>query len=204
VNGKRYFLWGATRAPPPIAWRDACKRIDKGGRGLRPVMNFNKAAVAKLGWRMLFDHSKWWVQLVRLKDINFWVLGKPLAAFLSDQERQSIDWSLTFSDVIRDYCWDIPKLLSLVLHPDIVEVIRAIPLPEDLRARNDWVLRHKASVTVFHKVAHDLGFSCLEVEGDSKVLIDTLNGTSSTPCNYLLWCPTFKSLFLFPRHFIPS
>lgn len=63
-------------------------------------------------------------------DINFWVLDKPLAAFLSDQERQSIDWSLTFSDVSRDYCWDIPKLLSLVLHPDIVEVIRAIPLPE--------------------------------------------------------------------------
>lgn len=73
----------------------------------------------------------------------------------------------------------------------------------DLGARNDWVFRHKASITVFHKVAHDLRFSCLEVEGDSKVLIDTLNETSLPPATIYFGVQHSKVCLLFPRHFIP-
>lgn len=52
---------------PPIAWSAACTPKNKGGLGIRPSSWFNKAALAKLGWKILTDPNNWWVKLVTAK-----------------------------------------------------------------------------------------------------------------------------------------
>lgn len=51
----------------PIAWSAACTPKNKGGLGIRPSPWFNKAVLAKLGWKILTDPNNWWVKLVTAK-----------------------------------------------------------------------------------------------------------------------------------------
>lgn len=62
----RSFLWGDSKNPP-VAWEQVCTPKSIGGLGIRPSAYFNKAAVAKLGWKIIMDHSNWWVQIVKNK-----------------------------------------------------------------------------------------------------------------------------------------
>ncbi|PRQ27069.1 putative reverse transcriptase zinc-binding domain-containing protein [Rosa chinensis] len=63
----RNFFWGSSSTSPPVAWEQVCSPKSKGGLGIRPVSCFNKAALAKLGWKVITDHNNWWVEIVRKK-----------------------------------------------------------------------------------------------------------------------------------------
>lgn len=75
----RKFFWGNEMKTPPIAWSAVCTPNCKGGLGIRPYSDFNKAALAKLGWKILTDPNNWWVQIMHAKYLrknNFFSVKK--------------------------------------------------------------------------------------------------------------------------------
>lgn len=75
----RNFFWGSSAAHPPIAWNHMCLPKSKGGLGIRPAAVFNKAAMAKLAWKIISEPDNWWVKLVILKYLrtnNFFSVPK--------------------------------------------------------------------------------------------------------------------------------
>lgn len=62
----RKFFWG-NDSSPPIAWSDICTPIHKDGLGIRPILHFNKAALAKLGWKIITQPDNLWVKVVSAK-----------------------------------------------------------------------------------------------------------------------------------------
>ncbi|KAL6190194.1 hypothetical protein ACLB2K_036592 [Fragaria x ananassa] len=63
----RNFLWGTEMKTAPIAWKEVCKPKVLGGLGIRPSAFFNKAAIAKLAWKVITDKENWWVQVITRK-----------------------------------------------------------------------------------------------------------------------------------------
>ncbi|KAL6126707.1 hypothetical protein ACLB2K_074753 [Fragaria x ananassa] len=51
----------------PVAWKEVCKPKMLGGLGVRPSTFFNKAAIAKLAWKLVTDKNNWWVQVASKK-----------------------------------------------------------------------------------------------------------------------------------------
>ncbi|KAI5338965.1 hypothetical protein L3X38_018237 [Prunus dulcis] len=75
----RKFFWGNQTKIPHVSWKDICVPKEMGGLGVRLASQFNKAALAKLGWICLTNDSNWWAQIVRLKYLqkeNFLALKK--------------------------------------------------------------------------------------------------------------------------------
>ncbi|KAL6209023.1 hypothetical protein ACLB2K_019966 [Fragaria x ananassa] len=63
----RNFLWGTEMKTAPIAWKEVCMPKVLGGLGIRPSVFFNKAAIAKLAWKVITDKENWWVQVITRK-----------------------------------------------------------------------------------------------------------------------------------------
>lgn len=73
------FFWGNEMKSPPIAWSATCTPKCKGGLGIRSSSVFNKAALTKLGWKIISDPDNWWVQIMRAKYLrrdNFFSVKK--------------------------------------------------------------------------------------------------------------------------------
>lgn len=72
-------FFGGSDKNPPISWKDVCLPKDLGGLRVRLTNQFNLAALAKLKWKCLTDHSNWWVKIVTQKYLrheNFFTLKK--------------------------------------------------------------------------------------------------------------------------------
>lgn len=52
---------------PPIAWSHICILKNKGDLGVRSSSVFNKAALAKLGWKVLTKPLNWYIKIVSAK-----------------------------------------------------------------------------------------------------------------------------------------
>ncbi|XP_024200132.1 uncharacterized protein LOC112203389 [Rosa chinensis] len=80
----RSFFWGKDCHCPPVAWNQICLPKSLDGLGIRLTTSFNKAALAKLGWKVISDHDNWWVDIVRRnsgdEDINHLFFSCPFAA----------------------------------------------------------------------------------------------------------------------------
>ncbi|KAI5312444.1 hypothetical protein L3X38_041617 [Prunus dulcis] len=63
------FLFG--QGWSPVAWKEVCMPKDLGGVGVRMANHFNLAALAKLGWKCITDHSNWWVKVVSQKYLRY-------------------------------------------------------------------------------------------------------------------------------------
>ena len=63
---RRNFFWGSSSVDP-IAWNDICKPKNKGGLGIRLFSCYNKAALSKLGWKILTDPNNLWVKIIKAK-----------------------------------------------------------------------------------------------------------------------------------------
>ena len=81
----RNFLWLANmginenKVFPLIAWDGVCTPKSKGGLGIRKNNDANKAAITKLGWRILVDKDSIWARIMwdkYVKDNNFFRIQK--------------------------------------------------------------------------------------------------------------------------------
>lgn len=65
------FWWGfptqKARKCTPRAWDDICLPKELGGLGVRKMFEVNKALIAKLGWKLIFETDSLWVRTIRLK-----------------------------------------------------------------------------------------------------------------------------------------
>lgn len=65
------FWWGfptqKARNCTPRAWDDICLPKELGGLGVRKMFEVNKALIAKLGWKLIFETDSLSVRTIRLK-----------------------------------------------------------------------------------------------------------------------------------------
>ncbi|CAA7027589.1 unnamed protein product [Microthlaspi erraticum] len=81
----RDFIWGSTsetRKQHLIGWDRVCLPKAEGGLGIRKASLMNRALLAKVGWRLLYDETSLWARVMRSKyrvgDIHdsTWTVGK--------------------------------------------------------------------------------------------------------------------------------
>ncbi|CAN1150946.1 Putative ribonuclease H protein At1g65750 [Linum perenne] len=66
----RNFVWGATpdhRKTHLLSWDSICRSKDQGGLGFRKARELNDAYMMKLGWMILNDPDRLWVQIITNK-----------------------------------------------------------------------------------------------------------------------------------------
>ena len=66
----RKFLWNKvdkTYYMARVSWDRVCKPWMKGGLGLRKPVDWNMAFMAKLGWKILKEESKLWVNILKVR-----------------------------------------------------------------------------------------------------------------------------------------
>ena len=63
----RQFFWDNAHKCNLVSWRNVCRPKHAGGLGIRNIEHFNRACLAKLGWKVLFDKDNWWANIVRRK-----------------------------------------------------------------------------------------------------------------------------------------
>ena len=64
---------------PLVAWDDVCRPKSEGGLGIRKNNDANKAAITKLGWKILIDKDSIWAMIMQDKyvtDNNFFRIQK--------------------------------------------------------------------------------------------------------------------------------
>ena len=67
---KRDFLWGGgnlERKLHLVKWKVICLSKDKGGLGIRGLLNLNKAILRKWNWRFAIEDNTLWKDIIRLK-----------------------------------------------------------------------------------------------------------------------------------------
>ncbi|PON88131.1 hypothetical protein TorRG33x02_161570 [Trema orientale] len=70
---KRYYLC-------LIAWDSICQPKARGGLGIRRFKDINAAFLAKLGWMMASDSSRFWISILKARycrESNFWTATLP-------------------------------------------------------------------------------------------------------------------------------
>ncbi|GMJ04403.1 hypothetical protein like AT3G24255 [Hibiscus trionum] len=66
----RRFIWGSSNGSkgiPLVRWSVISTGTKEGGLGLRQLGRQNKALLMKVGYRLIIDHNKLWVQVLRHK-----------------------------------------------------------------------------------------------------------------------------------------
>ena len=147
----RDFLWGSTtekRKHHLVNWKTVCLPKGDGGLGIKNADSMNKALLAKLGWRVLHDHTSLWAKVVRSKylvgDIQdtSWMIAKG-------------NWSSTWRSVgvgLRDviskgYSWVVGNGRSINFWHDkwcsstplLESVIGELPIEyKELTVRDFW------------------------------------------------------------------
>ncbi|XP_075492649.1 uncharacterized protein LOC142530721 [Primulina tabacum] len=58
----RKFVWHSKH--PPIAWENLCKSLEDGGLGLKNLMAWNKALIAKTLWKIQLRKESLWIKWV--------------------------------------------------------------------------------------------------------------------------------------------
>ena len=61
----RSFVWGSGQHL--VSWEKVCKPKTEGGLGIRKSRDMNKALIAKVGWRLLYDTESLWARVLRSK-----------------------------------------------------------------------------------------------------------------------------------------
>lgn len=59
---QRNFFWSGTKEKNKcsvVTWETMCKLKDKGGLGIRRMVDMNKALLTKLGWRVVENETGW-------------------------------------------------------------------------------------------------------------------------------------------------
>ncbi|XP_031126953.1 uncharacterized protein LOC116029190 [Ipomoea triloba] len=156
----RNFLWGHsedTRKIHIVSWAEVCKPRDEGGLGLRRARDFNMAFLTKLGWQMLTNETKLWVQVMKEKygsngdllNTNksncSWgwrsiMKGKrPIPTYPNVQVPTNSSNVFVNQFIGRDRNWDANALADLVPE-SILNAIRASPIPvrDDQADTRSW------------------------------------------------------------------
>lgn len=50
-----------------VSWKKVCRPKREGGLGIRSSRDMNKALVAKVGWRLIHDHTSLLARVLRSK-----------------------------------------------------------------------------------------------------------------------------------------
>ena len=67
---KRDFLWGGGNLERKLhleKWKVICMSKDKGGLGIRGLLNLNRALLGKWNWRFAIEDNTLWKDIIRLK-----------------------------------------------------------------------------------------------------------------------------------------
>ena len=66
---KRDFLWGGGNLERKllVKWKVICLSKDKGGLGIRGLLNLSKALLRKWNWRFAIEDNTLWKDIIRLK-----------------------------------------------------------------------------------------------------------------------------------------
>lgn len=105
----RSFIWGFSFffAPKPtiFAWEECCHPIERGGLGLRSLVDQNKVFLLKLGFQILSNTKSLWVQILKSKYRVVGIIPRSIA-----RTNYSFVWrslSKVWSEVISNVIWSI-------------------------------------------------------------------------------------------------
>ncbi|KAL6225750.1 hypothetical protein ACLB2K_004599 [Fragaria x ananassa] len=123
----------------PVAWKEICKPKAQGGLGVRPADFFNKAAIAKLAWKVITDKSNWWVQVMQKKYLmkcSFFQAKKKQRNSMAwngildtmDLIIKGMRWIVGDDELVSDYLnengWNTAKLRSVLDENIVKEILR--------------------------------------------------------------------------------
>ncbi|KAK2449929.1 hypothetical protein QL285_009079 [Trifolium repens] len=71
VRLQRKFLWGGSSGDKEkiswVSWKDVCRPKEEGGLGVKDLLWFNLALLAKWRWRLLMEHGSLWKRVLGAK-----------------------------------------------------------------------------------------------------------------------------------------
>lgn len=105
----RNFIWGSgetQRKCHLISWEKICKPKDQGVLGYRNLRLFNRAYMAKLGWQLINNPEKSWVQVMEAK-YNCGSQGMPNVCVRSNASNVWRAIANTWDDIVTDTTWAI-------------------------------------------------------------------------------------------------
>lgn len=180
----RRFFWAevdGTKHMHFLAWDRICQAKNRGGLGIRRLAQMNTAFLMKLGWALLTEPNKLWVQILQAK------YGSPVD--ISTRQDVSLIWR------------SIRSCRSILLEGMGRNTGEAIPQDSETRLRPRWEAENSGKFSVTS--ANLIQTSTTEaIESQAWHRIWNLKGPSRA--NFFLWrmrhdvLPT--TCFLFRRH----
>ncbi|KAK2416870.1 hypothetical protein QL285_039222 [Trifolium repens] len=106
VKIQRKFLWGSVSNRVKTCWvkcEDVCRLKKEAGLGIRDLRLVNKSLLAKWRWKLLFQESEPWKEIVTAR-YGAGVISKRLLGDI-DSPRCASSWWRDLCQFDNDECW---------------------------------------------------------------------------------------------------